>query len=61
MLCRTSLEVRIVYTVYFTASKELSGAVLIDVEEIVSQIPEARITWEDPRDGMVTLRLSGTD
>ncbi|KNG48053.1 Zinc finger, C6HC-type [Stemphylium lycopersici] len=55
------VEVRMVYTVYFTAPKELSDAILLDVEEIVSQIPEAIITWEDPRDGMVTLRLSGTE
>lgn len=57
----TDVEVRLVYTVYFTAPKELSDVVLLDVEDIASQIPEAVITWEEPRGGMVTLRLSGTN
>ncbi|KAF1935682.1 hypothetical protein EJ02DRAFT_460159 [Clathrospora elynae] len=52
---------RLVYTVYFTAAKELSDAVLVDVEEIASQIPEAKVVWEEPRNGNVTLRMSGTD
>ncbi|CAO2651564.1 Nn.00g041340.m01.CDS01 [Neocucurbitaria sp. VM-36] len=56
----TGVEVRLVYTVYFTAPKELSDVVLLDVEDIAAQIPEARIVWEEPRAGMVTLRLSGT-
>ncbi|KAF1847450.1 uncharacterized protein K460DRAFT_374509 [Cucurbitaria berberidis CBS 394.84] len=56
----TEIEVQVVYTVYFTAPKELSDVVLLDVEDIASQIPEAKITWEEPRGGMVTLRLSGT-
>jgi hypothetical protein len=56
-----NVEACLVYTVYFTAPEELSDAVLLDVEDIVSQTLEARIVWEEPRDGMVTLRLSGTN
>ncbi|EOA83241.1 hypothetical protein ACJQWK_00167 [Exserohilum turcicum] len=56
------VEVQILYTVYFTAPKELFDAVLLDVEEVMSQIPEGNATWDDsPKHGMVTLRLSGTD
>lgn len=57
----TEVEVCLVYTVYFTATKELSDAVLVDVEEIASQTPEIRIAWDEPKNGMVTLRLSGID
>ncbi|KAJ4363523.1 hypothetical protein N0V83_009818 [Neocucurbitaria cava] len=56
----TEVEVWLIYTVYFTATKELSDVVLLDVEEITVQDPEIRIAWEEPRAGMVTLRLSGT-
>jgi hypothetical protein len=55
------VDAHIMYTVYFTSPKELSDAVLVDVEDIVSQIPEVNADWEDARNGMVTLRLSGID
>lgn len=55
------VDAHMMYTVYFTALKELSDAVLVDVEDIMSQIPEATAVWEEPRNGMVTLRLSGTN
>jgi hypothetical protein len=48
------------YTVYITAPKDVSAAVLIDIEEIASQT-DVDIAWEEPRQGKVTLRLSGTD
>ncbi|KAH7359621.1 hypothetical protein BKA66DRAFT_562258 [Pyrenochaeta sp. MPI-SDFR-AT-0127] len=55
------VEICLVYTVYFTAPKELSDAVLLDIEEIASQTPETIVAWEEPRNGMVTMRLSGTN
>ncbi|KAI4956290.1 hypothetical protein J4E91_000501 [Alternaria rosae] len=55
------VDTHVMYTVYFTAPKELSDAVLVDVEDIMSQVPEASAAWEKPRQGMVTLRISGTD
>jgi hypothetical protein len=61
------VEARKLYTVYFTAPKELSDAILLDVEEIMSQAAEATATWEEPKkdmftkQDMVTLHLSGID
>jgi hypothetical protein len=57
----SGVDAHVVYTVYFTGPKELSDAVLVDVEDIMSQIPEATAVWEEPRNSMVTLRLSRTD
>ena len=53
-------DTKLIFTVYFTASKELSDAVLLDVEDVASQIHEVHTNWEEARNGMVTLRLSGT-
>jgi hypothetical protein len=63
----SDVDAQVVYTVYFRAPKELSDAVLLDVEEIMSQTAEAEVVWEKPKkdmhtkQDMVTLRLSGTD
>jgi hypothetical protein len=46
--------------VYTTAPKDVSGAVLIDIEEVASNT-DVDIAWEEPRQGKFVLRLSGTD
>jgi hypothetical protein len=48
------------YTVYTTAPKDVSGAVLVDIEEVASNT-DVDIAWEEPRQGKFVLRLSGTD
>jgi len=48
------------YTVYITAPKDISEAVFVDIEDIASET-DVDIVWEEPREGKVTLRLSGTD
>jgi hypothetical protein len=61
------VQAQTLYTVYITAPKELSDAVLLDVEEIMSQIVKTIATWGEPRkdmftkQDMVTLHLSGSD
>ena len=51
------------YTVYFTTLKELSDAVMVNVEDTncMLQVAEASAVWGKPREDMVTLRLSGTN
>jgi hypothetical protein len=62
-----NVETQKLYTVYFTAPKEVADAVLLDVEEIMSQTAKAAAVWEEPKkdmftnQDMVTLHLSGTD
>ncbi|KAF1831478.1 hypothetical protein BDW02DRAFT_600793 [Decorospora gaudefroyi] len=54
-----NVEAYLIYTVYFSAPKELTDAVRLDVAEIMSQTADAMAVWEGPRSGMASLRLSG--
>ena len=55
------LDAHLMYTVYFTTPKELSDAVMVNVEDTncMLQVAEASAVWGKPREDMVTLRLSG--
>ncbi|KAI4651516.1 uncharacterized protein J4E78_008208 [Alternaria triticimaculans] len=57
------LDAHLMYTVYFTTLKELSDAVIVNVEDTncMLQVAEASAVWGKPREDMVTLRLSGTN
>ena len=55
------LDAHLMYTVYFTAPKELSDPVMANAEDMISQVAEVDAVWKKPREGMVTLRLSGTN
>jgi len=55
------LDAHLMYTVYFTAPKDLCDPVMANVEDIMSQVAGANAVWGEPREGMITLRLSGTN
>ncbi|CAA9963357.1 ariadne ring protein [Pyrenophora teres f. maculata] len=55
------VDVHLIYNLYFTAPRHLSDAVLADVRDVMSQVPDVNAVWEESRNDMVTLRLSGVN
>jgi hypothetical protein len=52
------VKAQILYTVYFTGPKKFTDAVAVEAQLITSRF-DADLVSETPRDGKVTLRLSG--
>lgn len=53
------MEATLLYTAYFTVSKELADVVLLDVDDIISQTQHVDTAWDDRRQNVTMLRISG--